>query len=166
MYTYQSHHFRLGTWLLFMALMAAPVSLVAQSIYKWTDEEGQVHYSQTPPSQGESEEVDAHARTSTGIPAGIEGISEANRKRDEERAAQEELKKREGSATKAEIEAEQAAYRKEVCDAARARLKIWETNPNPRTPYQQEDGSTVRYTSDEMAAKRAEDERKVQENCY
>src|SRR5690554_690182 len=56
--------FSIATGLLLLA--AQPTSSVADSIYKWVDDNGQVHFGQQPPDNRQSEEINAKTPRSFG----------------------------------------------------------------------------------------------------
>ena len=139
-----------------LALVLVSPALLAQPVYRWTDAAGQVHFSHTPPVDQEAEQVNVRSASGSGgsTPEGVRAIADANRLRDEARAEQVEPQAQ---------AAEEAAYRRQVCAAARSRLAQWRSNP--RTRFPQEDGSNRRYLPEEMDANIAEDEQKVRDNC-
>ena len=67
---------KMNRWLIFLFLLGAMlVAVAAQAqIYKWTDSQGRVHFSDHPPEQGHAETVKIHI-PSFGGPAVVSRIS-------------------------------------------------------------------------------------------
>ncbi len=135
------------------ALLAAPA--VGQ-VYKWTDDEGRVHYSDTPPSETEatllpikSEETDLEATLR------------------EQVARERELELRErteaGAAEDAEAEVAHRAAVERACVQARERVATIESAR--RLSRVDDDGNRRTYNEEERAAALAEARRQVEEWC-
>lgn len=135
------------------ALLMAPA--LSAEIYRWTDENGVTHFSQTPPPSGQEAEIadvpdtagDAAAEGSgidfdrssgqlPGDPDG-DGVSAADQRR------------RELAEQHAQRRVEEAKLRAE-CQRARSRLDRIE--PNRRVYYTDEEGETVRMDDAERVA--------------
>jgi hypothetical protein len=100
-------------WTLLLTLLAAPAPQAG--IYKWTDAEGTVHFSQTPPRAVPAEPVEVSPPppdSGLGDPA----LPEAQKRFDQWYT---ERKKREAEAAR---EAEEAKRRRQRCEKARANL--------------------------------------------
>lgn len=130
--------------ILLAAAQALFLNHAAAAVYKWVDEQGVTHYSQTPPSTGQAQILPPP-------PPPAEDPDAANRRLGE---LQERLKKLEEARAKAREEtrkkAEEEAARKENCRRARERLAALE--PTPRVLMRKPDGRVVRL-SDEARLK-------------
>ena len=97
-------------------------NLSYSEIYKWTDEKGKVHYSQTPPSES-AEKIDIPSTTETpsntnnGINAPASNIE--NQKKYSDYLEQERLERKE----KREQKKQQKAEAREKCHRVRAELE-------------------------------------------
>lgn len=112
-------------------------------VYKWTDENGQVHFSQTPPREETSEGVRVHnSRPSAGTPSNPYRIP-VNKPSDAEKETEED------TAAASEDEGYSAEEKTELCQRSRTLLSTMQGNPNRR--YQQEDGSYRKISEEERA---------------
>ncbi|MHC8440685.1 MAG: DUF4124 domain-containing protein [Candidatus Eutrophobiaceae bacterium] len=137
------------TRLIILSALFGLCSPLGAVIYKWTSEDGNVNYTQTPPPEG----IDAQKIAPTPAPAGdpqpiadpITKAQQRNASREQEKAAKEQ-------ATDA---AEEAKIRTS-CANARKRL---ETFQNPRIRVNSADGTGKRLGEEERQAelKRAQD---------
>jgi uncharacterized protein DUF4124 len=114
--------------LLIPLLLAAPPAL-GDTIYKWIDDRGVTHYSQTPPSAGQASKVPIHSSPpGPGTPAD-KGTSDDWRQRDEEFQKRWKEKK----AAEAQVEAQrqsESRQRPEKCRKAREELaRLMATKP-------------------------------------
>ena len=145
---------------LFSLLVSASPALLAQQMYKWTDENGVVHFSETPPPEQQAEVTDippGAAPMGQQAPASGEaedlpaaGTSAAQQRRDEI-AARAELAR-----------AEEEAYRAQ-CPSQRDIVEQLE--PHRRVYYQNEDGETVRMDDVERVNKVAEAKEFIARHC-
>jgi hypothetical protein len=142
--------------LLLALLLNAPLCHGA-GIYKWVDENGQVHYSQTAPSNTRAEQMQK-APPPADDPDAVRGdLQRQLDALDERRAARDEAfaeeKKRE----------EVASIRKQNCETARKNLANLRQGGEKR--YMTPDGEIVRLT-DEERARRIEDAKQgIRDNC-
>ena len=143
-----------------MLILGSPLVL-AQTVYRWVNDAGQMHFSHTPPPEGEAEEIEKNRHSGPVSSAPVQADPKADAFAETKRLREEALAER---AKLDALAAEDAAYRREVCAAATSRLAQWRNN-NPRVQYKQEDGSSRRYLPEELSAKTAEDEQKVRDNC-
>lgn len=141
---------------LFLLALVASFTVHAQQMYKWTDKDGVIHFSETPPADQQAE--------STEIPAGpppmgqeqitqdgIDGsVSAAQQRRDEISQNHQQAQ-----ANAAQREAQCAAMRAEV-----ARLE-----PNRRVFYTDDQGETVRMDDQVRVEKVAAARKFIEQNC-
>jgi hypothetical protein len=135
------------------ALLAAPA--LAQ-VYKWTDDEGRVHYSDTPPTDAEATLMPVES-ADTDLEASLR----------EQVARERELELREQTAADAAEDAEaEAAHRAAVeraCIQARERVATIESAR--RLSRVDDDGTRRTYNEEERAAALAEARQQVTEWC-
>lgn len=112
------------------------------AMYKWVDKEGNVHYSQVPPSDKEAETIAPPPPVPT-QPAKPPAQEAAEAMENEQKAAEEEAEKR-----KADEERRAELYRKN-CEIATENMAIYRTSNRIITP----EGEKVRL-SDEMRAEK------------
>jgi Domain of unknown function (DUF4124) len=121
--------------LLFLGVLALSSHAQAE-LYKWTDGQGKVNYSDQPPS--------VNAQTIKASPAGqAETTTQATQALDaQDQAYQKRLKDAEDARVKADKEAEQARVQRENCDKARNNLstlqntpRVYTTNPAGQRVY-------------------------------
>ena len=141
------------------AALTASGAAMADSIYKWTDEDGNVHYEDRP-SGAESEERMALTYTRTDSDAVEQRIKTQldgqDVRREERSAAAEEAKK--GEAALAE-----AAQRQKACDSYRGKL---ESLTQARRLYREdENGERVYLDDDARMEARQRTEDLVQKFC-
>lgn len=148
------------TLLKLVALMfaLAAVSSSAGEIYKWTDEEGNVHYSDRPTGGEDMERMAIRSRPTD--PARVQAEVQARVDAQSERAELEASAPQGPSAEELRAEAEDRA---EKCEKYRARE--FEFTRARRIYKLDENGERVYYTEDEMADARAEVESRVNEYC-
>jgi hypothetical protein len=97
-------------------LVAASLTAMASEVYKWVDEEGNVHYSDTPPENVESERVQVDVAPPRGDASAERVLERAEQTR--ERLAAE----RDARAAAEEAEAERHAADRQRCVFARQQL--------------------------------------------
>lgn len=149
--------------LMLVGLALATVTLgggaMAEGIYKWTDENGNVHYEDRP-SGAEAEELVAIAyrRTDSGaVQNRVDSRLENQASRQEAKAAAAE------EAKAAEAQAAEAANRQKKCDANRARL---ETYVQSRRLYREgDDGERTYLDEKQVQEARQRLEELISENC-
>jgi uncharacterized protein DUF4124 len=114
---------------LLIPLLLTALPALGDTIYKWVDDRGVTHYSQTPPSGRQASEVPIHSPPpASGAPAD-KGVSDDWRQRDEE------LQKRwkEKRAAEAQVETQRQSergQRPEKCRKAREELaRLMATKP-------------------------------------
>lgn len=132
---------------------------MANEIYKWVDEQGNVHYGDRPTSQASAEIVAlTYRRTDSGsVQRRVAAHGEAEAAREEKRATRAEEKKA------AEEQAAQAAEKQKKCEGYRARM---ETYVQSRRLYREDaDGERVYLDENETNAARQRVEDLIAENC-
>lgn len=152
-----------------LALLAAALVAHAQGkqIYTWTDENGVVHYVDTPPDNPNAVRVDApeaYRPGSVDTPATevASGEVPAEAVEGEEPASYADQKRQEMAARSAERRAQQAE-RDAKCSQARQQLQTIE--PHRRVYFTNEDGEVERL-DDEVRVQRVEDLKAlIAENC-
>lgn len=136
---------------LILGLLTVPA---AAAMYKWVDEEGNTHYSQTPPPDRPAETI--AAPKAPPAPPQRETTAEETADGEGETGATEESGPSE--AERRRVERENAAR----CREAREVLQRYETTARIRVP----DGDGFRYLSEEERQQHIRDARKIiQERC-
>lgn len=138
-----------------VCIMAIPVLATAQSVYKWTDEEGVTHFGDRQPSGTQSESVSIR----TGKQSGSSPASPQQKIQqiDEQEAENEE---RESMSAAEEAREKQRAAN---CETARNNLALIRTGS--RIKAQGDDGEERYLSSDEIEEKRAQFEEIAELNC-
>lgn len=133
----------------------------AATFYKWVDEQGQVHYTDSPPEHVEYQVVTGAAPAGRDDDAPTTGERlEAWRAEQKERQAQREQQ----AAQRAEQE-RIAEARTENCANARERARILEQNTRILLPPREEGGEPVRMPDDERLAQLEEMRAAIREFC-
>ncbi len=141
-----------------MFLGAAMLALPVQAdLYKWTDGQGKVHYTDQPPT--------AEAQTLKGVSSGqaatTSEATQALNARDQE--YQKRRKDAEDARAKADKEAEQARVKRENCDKARNNLATLQNKPRV---YTTDAAGQRTYLDDSARASAiASSQKAVAENC-
>lgn len=143
-----------------LALAAAMAGEAGAEMYRWTDSEGNVHYSDKPPPGQEAERVrpegsvvetpSAAGDTNGQSPSGQAGQAEDNG----EDAPQE------GGAESGE----QKQLSKKECDKVRERLEIMETRPGS-VLLRKDDGSVDRLTEEERQQRMERNRNLLEKRC-
>ena len=142
--------------LLLALLLATPLSH-ASDIYKWVDDDGQVHYTQMPPSGRPSERIkgaappanDPEAERSD-LQRQMDAFDERRAQRDEEFAEQKR-------------EEEFASIRKQNCETAKKNLANLRRGGN--MVYMTPEGEAVRLTDEERARRIDTAKQNIKDNC-
>lgn len=138
-----------------LSLLLAATGAGAQ-IYKWTDADGQVHFTQEPPPPGvEGQQVKPP-------PAPVDSADEEERIKALQEGLQERRDQRLEAAEIARAEADQRREKKEKCALARKRL---EQAQYPRVTFIDPDGTQRRATEEERMQQIREAEQQVQGFC-
>lgn len=143
-----------------VAAMTLSSGALANEIYKWTDENGNVHYEDRPSGARTEERIDlTYRRTDSGavnqrVQARLDRQAERNEARSVADAAEQE------AAEQASAEAERA----KACERSRARL---ETYLQSRRLYRtDENGERVYLDDTERQEARQKAEEQIKEFCY
>jgi hypothetical protein len=144
-------------FVLMLVLFAASTAAVGQ-IYKWTDEEGNVHFGDTPVG-AEAEKVAIQSRRTNAerVQAEVQARADAAAK-----AAEEEAAATPAGPTAEELQA-RAAERAKKCDMYRERMARFVRSRRIYT--EDENGERVYMNEEEMLAAREKVENQVQEYC-
>ena len=149
--------YRLPITIACAALMASGLA-VAGEIYKWTDEDGSVHYEDRPVGETDMERVDVRSRNTdnTVVQARLDADRAARA------ASRQVASEAPAEMTKEEIRAEQQA-RQEKCMQYRSQL---ESFLRSQRLYKEDDAGERAYLSeDEIMAARSRVEGQIQEYC-
>lgn len=133
--------------------------VMANEIYRWVDDQGNVHYEDRPSGAASEQRLAVNSRRteSSAVQARIDSRHEAQAVRQEKRAAADEEK-----AAAAAKEAE-AAEKQKRCDTYRARL---ETYIQSRRLYREdENGERVYLDDTQRQDARQQVEEQIAENC-
>ncbi|HEY9147650.1 MAG TPA: DUF4124 domain-containing protein [Gammaproteobacteria bacterium] len=121
----------------------------AATLYKWTDDEGNVHYSQTPPENRKADQMQIKDSAPSGAPSQTPAA-------EEEQAADESEPPADAGQDPKVVE-----IRKRNCETARGNLEVYKTSARIR----QADGS-IMALSDEMRENLIQEaEKMIEENC-
>jgi hypothetical protein len=141
-----------------MLAVTAAGTAVAGDIFKWTDEDGDIHFSDVPVS-AESEKVAIQSRPTN--PARVQAMVQS-RTDAAAKAAEEQAAATPTGPSPEELQA-QADARAEKCSTSRAQLQKYVTSR--RLYRQDENGERVYLDEDEMQAARERVENQVQDYC-
>lgn len=148
-----------STLILLSVVFASDVD--ASDIYKWTDEDGNVHYGDRPVGalSGSAETVALTSQRTN--PEAVQARVEARQERQETRS-----EARTAAAEAEALEAEQRAaaeQKAEQCSQYRARLETYATS---RRLYKLDDnGERVYLDNSQMQTARSDLQKRIQENC-
>lgn len=138
-------------WLL-LVLLALP-SLVAAQTYRWVDEKGQVHYTQTPPVNRQYAVIGPAPPPSA---SNQDDLNKSLEKDIKDRPQQQE------AAAKAEQE---QARRQENCKKAMEQLAHLEARTARRLGTTDAQGNPSRMTEEQFQERRAAEQQKISANC-
>lgn len=138
---------------LLLLLAVIPPALCAQ-MYRWVDDKGQVHYTQTPPP----------GRKATPV-APAPPPSEGGNQKALNKALEADIKDRPKRAEEAAKAAQEQARKQENCRQAQERLKSLDASTARRLMVQDEKGQPARMTEEQFQQKRAEAQQQISENC-
>jgi len=141
---------------IFVTVMAAAGMLFAGDVYKWTDDDGNVYYSDTPVANAERVVVDSRPTDPKHIQAETQALADVRAQKAEEAANAPQ------GPTKEELQAE-VQERAENCTKYQERQVQF--TQNRRIYRMDENGERVYYDEDEMAAARARVAEQVDEFC-
>lgn len=138
-----------------ISLTAAGTVAGAGEIYRWVDQDGRVHYSQTPPAGRSAQEVIPQPGT-RGASFASEGIQAFNAERDHQRSEHQQQQ---------ELAAAKAAQEQKSCKLARQNLDTLDARTARRIFTEQPDGSMARLTEEQFQATRQEVLAVIEANC-
>lgn len=142
-----------------LALALVLPAFAAQTIYKWVDEDGTVHYGERPPEGVAAEPVNVRSpRVGTSEPNAT--FSDPQALADAKQEQQEQLQQLAEQRAQQEEEAKRLAA---ACDAQRARLA--EMIPRAKILLQNPDGTTRMLGDEERQQMIDESQKFVDENC-
>lgn len=149
-------------WYFLALVILVPLasSVDAAQFYKWVDEQGNVHYTDSPPEHGDYEVVrGARSDAAGNAPTAAERLERW-------RAAQEERAARRAEREAAEEQAKQARLqRQEECETARHNLDILTWSNRVILPPEEEGGEPVRMSDDERLRRIEELREAIAEHC-
>lgn len=149
--------FRPGLSVFIAALFTCGLA-VAGEIYKWTDDDGNVHYEDRPTGDTEMERMDVVSRNTDNTI--VQARVDANRKARD--AARQVASEAPPEMSKEELRAEQQA-RQEKCQSFRDRLQAFLRS---QRLYEDSDDGERKYLSEaEVMAARAKVEGQIEEYC-
>ncbi len=143
-------------WLCLLLAAAAPAVLAA-NMYKWTDAEGNVHFTQEPPPPGVQGQKLAPPPPPAESPAKAQ--SQIKAMEQQFNSAQQQ---RQDAAKKAQQEAHYDAEKKQKCAQARSRLQKAQ---RPRVNFVGPDGTVRRATEEQRQQQIKDSEKQVKEFC-
>ncbi len=143
-------------WYLALLFLTPLCSVCAEEVYTWTDAEGVVHYSSTPPP-GQNVEP-GRLRYHRGDPA---AAAAAQKRWDDAEKQQQE--RDEAAAASGARQASSGAERQRACADSREIIRRLETAPAAR--YKREDGTYMSYSTDEIASRLEEARAREREYC-
>jgi hypothetical protein len=143
--------------LLALIALAAPALASAESVYRWKDENGVVHFGDREPTGQSSERVSVKTGKSSGN--GGAGRSSA---REQVQALEESQAERERREKETAVEKARRKQRDARCQAAEANLQAINSNARIRVT---EDGEQRYLNPEEIAEKKQQFEQIVEENC-
>ena len=126
-------------------------------VYKWKDADGNVQYTQHPPSDNSNAEI-MNLSTGSGTPVPQDTPSAVENPKGEEKTQDSGQQ----APQRAEPTAEEKAELKRKCDNVRARLQSLQ---RPRVSTVDEQGNRVRLSEDERQAQIEETTRLLEEHC-
>jgi hypothetical protein len=143
-------------WIL-LVFAASSAAADSQNMYKWTDDQGEVHYSQFPPPGRNAEKMQAPpppAQSAESVDTDLQKRIEAM---DKEKEKQLQVTK------DADQRAEIQKIRKKNCETARQNLVNLDRGGNVR--YMGADGKVMRLTEEERQKRIDETNKQIKENC-
>jgi len=146
--------------------LVASHSSAAKTVYRWTDANGQVHYSDRPPPEGQAETLTVKnpPRKRTSEPQTAEEPAADDNKTPAEAPAISEEQAAAREAMKRQQEEQKKIIRKKNCGIARKNLKTLKSTVRVRK-LDPKTGDYVRVSDAERLKKLREYQRKVREYC-
>ncbi len=138
---------------LFVALIAQG-NASASEVYTWKDKNGQVHYSDKPPSDADAKVIRSEAPATAGTPSA--DLSKADREFKERQAKQNDASKKNAD------QAARKAGKDEACNNLRNRIALFEQGGRIAT---QEGGERVFLSDDQIAAELSTMRTRLDKEC-
>ena len=133
------------------------VNVHADTVYRWVDAQGHVHYSQTPPANSKA---GAKAVDITPPPPDQTSLAQTQ---DMEQAVTDKQQAQQALAAKAKQEADKKAQQQKACDAARQRVQRYdEVN---RVAHKDKDGKVVYSSGDDLVKLRQQAQEQADKIC-
>ncbi len=148
---------RTAGYLVLMAILAVWAGPVISGAYKWVDEQGVTHFSQSPPKGGKAEELKLPASSTADA---TEKAADMVRKKMEAYQKRREAKKKKRD-MEAEEKSSQAQNRKN-CDMARNNMDVIQRG---RGRYRDKDGNISGMSDGEFQTKIEQARKQVEEFC-
>lgn len=145
--------------LLFAICAGLLLSLHAQAdtVYRWVDAQGHVHYSQTPPAS-------SHARAkAVDVTPPPPDRTSAARTRDMEQAVNDRQQAQQALAEKAQQDSDKQAQQQKACEAARQRVQIYDEAH--RVAHKDKDGNLVYSSGDDLVKLRQQAQEQADKIC-
>jgi uncharacterized protein DUF4124 len=141
---------------LFLFLSSMTLTSYAD-VYKWVDENGRTHYSQTAPENQNAEMIKAPPPPASLPEDAQHKIDELIEQQTESRKAQEE------QLAKQQKQADQQQVLEDNCKMAQSNLQLYLDNPGRRVL--KEDGTVIRPTEEDRQQKIRETKQDIKEYC-
>lgn len=159
---------RLSSWLAPLLLIPA-LAMADGTVYRWTDANGQTHFSQTPPGPGKKYDMIQGKRASSTTPESGDGAPSApsaeearSKEQDFIRNAEAERKAKTDAKSKEKADREAARAK---CAQARERVTFLEERTARRLVTKADDGNYARMDEDEFLKRLDEARRGVSTSC-
>lgn len=140
-----------------VCIMTVPVLATAQSVYKWTDENGVTHFGDRQPTGTKSESVSIR----TGKPSGSGSTSSTSPQQKVQQLEEQQAENQENQKMTAVEEARQK-QRQANCATARSNLDVMSRNARIRV---EEDGEQRYLSPEEIEEKREQFKEIAEANC-
>jgi hypothetical protein len=142
--------------LILSLVLGTALTAYAAGAYKWIDKDGEIHYTQLPPPDGQAERI-LSKPSGAGADSAQAAIDDLKARLDEtQRQRKEEAAKQ--AAVKAEAETKAA-------NCAKVRAQLTDLLTHSRVKMIAEDGTATRLTEEERQAKMAEQQTYLEDNC-
>lgn len=138
-------------WLLLV--LAALPSLAAAQTYRWVDETGQLHYTQTPPVNRQYDVI------------GPAPPPSASNQDDLNKNLEQDIKDRPKQQEEAAKAEQQQVKRQESCKKAMEQLAYLESRTARRLSTTDAQGNVSRLTEEQFQERRTAEQQKIKDNC-
>lgn len=145
--------------LIALAAALAVVPLASAQLYKYVDKDGKTVYSDQPPPNVDSKQLNVHSGTSRDTPAPAAPKTAVERDKELQKVRDEEKEK----AKKADELAKQAAQKEAACQQAKSNYQIY-ADGGRITKYDDK-GERVYLGDEEIVAEQARTKREMDEAC-